>query len=103
MRTDHAIIWNPRDVVGGDVYWLRNSEKGSLLCVCDLAIQEIPYRKGNKYYISSDGLYDQIGEDGTKFGYRTLRDIVLALHNRPQGEIVDRVWQVFEEKSRHAC
>lgn len=219
--TDHAIIWNPRDVVGGDVYWLRNFEKGSLLCVCDctghgtpgalltmlvssafetivteencddpalimaeldnrlatslnaeerrsekrkrlsvdfndgcdlailfisktdkrikmasgntnifvcngsevvrftgqrlhigsgyladkgdVAIQEIPYREGNKYYISSDGLYDQIGEDGTKFGYRTLRDIVLALHNRPQGEIVERVWQIFEEKRGSEC
>lgn len=69
----------------------------------DVAIQEIPYQEGDKYYISSDGLYDQIGEDGTKFGYRTLRDIVMELHNQPQAEIVNRVWQVFEEKRGSEC
>lgn len=69
----------------------------------DVAIQEIPYQEGDKYYISSDGLYDQIGEDGTKFGYRTLRDIVMELHNQPQAEIVKRVWQVFEEKRGSEC
>lgn len=33
--SDHAVIWNPRDIVGGDIYWLKNFEGGSVLCVCD--------------------------------------------------------------------
>jgi len=33
--SDHSIIWKPRDIVGGDFYWLKNFKKGSVLCVCD--------------------------------------------------------------------
>lgn len=33
--SDYSVIWKPRDIVGGDIYWLKNFEKGSLLCVCD--------------------------------------------------------------------
>lgn len=32
---DFAVIWEPRDIVGGDIYWMQNFKKGSLLCVCD--------------------------------------------------------------------
>lgn len=32
---DSAVIWEPRDIVGGDIYWLRSYQKGSLLCMCD--------------------------------------------------------------------
>jgi len=31
----HSIIWQPRDTIGGDIYWLGNFENGSVLCVCD--------------------------------------------------------------------
>ena len=33
--SDHSIIWKPRDVVGGDIFWLKNFDRGSVLCVCD--------------------------------------------------------------------
>jgi len=32
---DYSVIWQPRDVVGGDFYWLKNFEEGTVLCVCD--------------------------------------------------------------------
>ncbi|MDR2952959.1 MAG: SpoIIE family protein phosphatase [Treponema sp.] len=32
---DYAIIWRPRDIVGGDIFWLKNFEHGAVLCVCD--------------------------------------------------------------------
>ena len=217
--SDHAIIWNPRDVVGGDVYWLRNFDKGSVLCVCDctghgtpgalltmlvssafesivneencddpalimaeldhrlaislnaeqnasghkrklaidfndgcdlailfiarkdksikmasgntnvfvcdgnevkrytgqrlhigsgyltdkadVTIQEIPPNINHKYYIASDGLYDQIGDDGTKFGYKSLCNMILENHNCPQSKIADKIWQAFEAKRGH--
>ena len=33
--SDYSVIWKPRDIVGGDFYWLKNFKKGSVLCVCD--------------------------------------------------------------------
>ena len=33
--SDYSIIWKPRDIVGGDIYWIKNFEKGTVLCVCD--------------------------------------------------------------------
>jgi len=33
--TDHSIMWEPKDVVGGDIYWLRKFDSGTLLCICD--------------------------------------------------------------------
>jgi len=32
---DYSIIWKPRDIVGGDIFWLKNFERGTVLCVCD--------------------------------------------------------------------
>jgi serine phosphatase RsbU (regulator of sigma subunit) len=32
---DYSIIWKPRDIVGGDIFWLKNFDSGSILCVCD--------------------------------------------------------------------
>jgi len=32
---DYCIIWKPRDIVGGDIFWLKNFERGTILCVCD--------------------------------------------------------------------
>ena len=33
--SDHSVIWKPRDIVGGDIYWMKNFEQGSVLCVCE--------------------------------------------------------------------
>jgi len=33
--SDYAIQWKPRDIVGGDIFWLKNFEAGTVLCVCD--------------------------------------------------------------------
>jgi|GEM_PF-3147397 len=33
--SDYSIKWEPRDVVGGDIYWLKNFEAGTVLCVAD--------------------------------------------------------------------
>ena len=33
--SDFSIIWCPRDIVGGDIYWMESFEAGALLCVCD--------------------------------------------------------------------
>jgi len=33
--SDYSVIWKPRDIVGGDIYWIKNFDDGTLLCVCD--------------------------------------------------------------------
>jgi len=33
--SDYSVIWKPRDIVGGDFYWMRNFDEGTVLCVCD--------------------------------------------------------------------
>jgi serine phosphatase RsbU (regulator of sigma subunit) len=33
--SDYAVIWKPRDIVGGDIYWLKRFSEGAVLCVCD--------------------------------------------------------------------
>ncbi|MCL2016917.1 MAG: SpoIIE family protein phosphatase [Defluviitaleaceae bacterium] len=208
--SDYSILWNPRDIVSGDIYWIRNFEQGTILCVCDctghgtpgalltmvvvstfgmivndenyqepatvmrllderlsaalydssseenndmldirdgcdLAIlyipkvgdvvfssanfpificdgnevtqikgqklfvgegkigsttvktTAIPTAPNNKYYISSDGMFDQRGgARGLPFGYSIFKKIILENHHQPQSVISDKVWQEFE-------
>jgi len=39
---DYSIIWKPRDIVGGDIYWIKNFKEGTVLCVCDCTGHGIP-------------------------------------------------------------
>ena len=33
--SDHSVIWKPRDIVGGDIYWAKCFDTGTSLCVAD--------------------------------------------------------------------
>ena len=207
--SDYSTIWAPRDVVGGDIYWLKEFHSGSVLCVCDCTghgtpgalltmlvvstlesvvwpsncrdtantiwqleqrlsevfnVEErtddfdvkdgcdlavlfisndgsvtisaahtdvyvcngdavtrhkgqkmyvgegkikdkddiesiyIDYNPDNRFYIASDGLFDQPGgEKGIPFGYRRFEKII-AEHNKKTGaDISEKLWQAFEE------
>ena len=212
--SDYSVIWKPKDIVGGDIYWLKNFAEGAVLCVCDCtghgtpgallsmlvvsafeaAVNErnykdtaaiiwglekklvsalnvtvtprkegekryatqfndgcdlavlyiardgavtisaghthvfvcdgkdvqqykgqrihvgdgslkskdeinmitIPGNPDNKYYVASDGLYDQIGTNGKKFGYKTLKEIILNNHQENQNVIIEKIWRQFE-------
>ena len=39
---DHFVLWEPRDMVGGDFYWLRRCRSGHLLIVCDCTGHGVP-------------------------------------------------------------
>jgi len=205
LFSDYSVIWRPRDVVGGDIYWVREFDKGTVLCVCDCTghgtpgalltmlaistfeavirqencdntaeiIQKIDEKfakvlktsdenvkdgcdiavlfidknknisvssgrmsvfvcdgnktqriKGqrifvgegnltdkdkivttciaanpdNKFYIASDGLFDQPGgENAEPFGYKALEKIILENHKEKQSAISDKIWKAFEE------
>lgn len=212
---DYSVMWRPRDIVGGDIYWLKKFDAGSLLCVCDCtghgtpgalltmlvvsaletAVNEhncqdtaevvhlldeslahtlnvdvskqtnrqgksmldfsdgcdmavlfaakdgsvvissantnvficdgekvqrvkgqrlhvgegriesreavktvtIPSDPNYIFYIASDGLYDQIGQQtGRPFGYQVFTQLILEHHKEKQAVISDKVWKVFE-------
>jgi len=207
--SDYSIIWKPRDIVGGDIYWAKNFDDGTVLCVCDctghgtpgalltmlvvsafestitgdnhkntaeilymldkriasvlnvkssteehsdindgcdLAVlfiandgsvtfssgntnifvsngKEVIRHRGqkiyvgegkiknkdkvkttfieadpaNKFYIASDGLYDQIGgDDKIPYGYDEFESLILENHSKKHKVISDTIWQSFE-------
>lgn len=219
---DYSIIWEPKDIVGGDIYWLHNFEKGTVLCVCDCTGHGIPgalltmlvsssfqssvtennfdnpsnilwelekrlvvalnvgynstkkqgekksiidFQDGcdlavlsigvdgtvklaagnmsvflcdgkdvyqykgqklrigdgsltsaeeikvttieanpnHKFYIATDGLYDQFSLEGKKFGYQTFKKIILEKHEESGASIADAIWQAFEENRGAQC
>lgn len=218
---DHRVMWYPKDIVGGDIYWLKNFSDGVLLCVCDctghgtpgalltmlvvsaldavvketnykdtsyimwaldqkmktalnvtnqdnqegwksvtdindgadlallfvgmngeLTISagnthvficdgttvndikgqklrvgngsvgskeevkciKIPANPNNKYYVASDGLFDQIGSATQKpFGYRPFKEIIKAKHSLSIQGIFDSIWHEFEEYRGEEC
>jgi serine phosphatase RsbU (regulator of sigma subunit) len=40
--SDYSVIWKPRDVVGGDIYWMKQFDTGTVLCVADCTGHGIP-------------------------------------------------------------
>jgi serine phosphatase RsbU (regulator of sigma subunit) len=64
----------------------------------DIAVVHIPAKPGSKFYIASDGLFDQIGQT-TKLplGYKTIMQIILEKHNESQAVISNEIWAAFEK------
>ena len=60
-------------------------------------VVSIPAGADNKFYIASDGLYEQIGgSDKIPFGYDTFSKIILESHSEKQSVITEKIWQAFE-------
>jgi serine phosphatase RsbU (regulator of sigma subunit)/HAMP domain-containing protein len=57
---EHFVIWKPRDIVGGDFYWLRSFEDGSLLVVGDCTGHGVP---GALMTMAVNAILDRIVED----------------------------------------
>jgi serine phosphatase RsbU (regulator of sigma subunit) len=70
---------------------------GKLRSKDEIKVTTIPASEKNKYYIASDGLYEQVGgEMSFPFGYDTLERIILDNHNEKQSIISEKLWQAFE-------
>ena len=71
---------------------------GALKSKEEIKVVSIPANADNKFYIASDGLYEQIGgEDKIPFGYETFSRIILENHNEKQSVITEKIWQAFED------
>ena len=64
----------------------------------DIKSIDIPYNPDNRFYIASDGLYDQPGgEKGIPFGYRRFEKIIKEYHNKTALELSNKMWEIFED------
>jgi len=71
---------------------------GTLKSKDDINVITIPANHNNKFYIASDGLYEQIGgEDKIPFGYDKLEEIIFKYHDERQMFIAEKIWLAFEE------
>jgi len=72
--------------------------EGKLKNKDEVVASNIPANPDNKFYIASDGLFDQIGgAAGRQFGYKTFKRIILDNHYEKQNIITGRIWNAFEE------
>jgi serine phosphatase RsbU (regulator of sigma subunit) len=74
--------------------------EGSLNNKDDVETVHISARSGNKFYIASDGLFDQPGgggEDSRPFGYKAFEKIILDHHGETQNAVSVKIWADFEK------
>ncbi len=84
---------------------IRTKSKNSNFTeINEIKVYEIEYNPSNKFYIASDGLFDQIGIDRRlPFGYSIFSEIILTYHNQPIKKIVASVWDTFNKHMGDEC
>jgi serine phosphatase RsbU (regulator of sigma subunit) len=71
--------------------------EGKLKSKDDVKTLTVAPNDGNKFYIASDGLYDQVGgSENVPYGYAEFERIILENHNQSQNAISNKVWEAFE-------
>jgi serine phosphatase RsbU (regulator of sigma subunit) len=71
--------------------------EGNIQSKDEIITVKIPANPDNKFYVASDGLYDQIGgEAGVPFGYNRFKRLIFENHALPQSDISNIIWQDFE-------
>jgi len=72
--------------------------EGKIKSKDDIEIMHFPYDPESRFYIASDGLYDQPGGvRGIPFGYRRFEKIINEHHDCTGTEISGKLWEAFEE------
>ncbi len=63
----------------------------------EVAVEDIPFADANKFYVSSDGLFDQMGGSPPRpFGYKVFKQMLLDRHQEPLAATTEGIWQTFE-------
>ncbi|MCL2443605.1 MAG: transporter substrate-binding domain-containing protein [Treponema sp.] len=71
--------------------------EGNINSKNDIKTVFIPANPDNKYYIASDGLYDQPSPQRRgSFGYKLFKELILTHHNEKLSVISEKVWEAFE-------
>ena len=72
--------------------------EGNLKSKDDIKTEYIPLNKNNKFYIASDGLFEQPGgKDSILFGFKRFMKIIMEHHNESQSVISKKIWEIFED------
>jgi len=74
--SDYGIIWKPRDIVGGDIYWMKNFEEGAVLCVCDCTGHGTPGALLSMLVVST------FEETITEYNYKDTSQIIWELEKK---------------------
>jgi hypothetical protein len=83
-----------RQIRGQKIYIGEGKLKGK----DDVNIVQIPANPDDKFYIASDGLFEQVGgERSEPYGYRAFKQIILENHREKQSVISGIIWSAFEE------
>jgi serine phosphatase RsbU (regulator of sigma subunit) len=97
--SDYSVIWAPRDIVGGDIYWMKNFSKGTILCVCDCTGHGTPGALLTMLAVSAfESAVDENNyQDTAQIVWELEKRFVAALHvkktelNRKGGE---KIWDI---------
>ncbi|MCL2086733.1 MAG: MCP four helix bundle domain-containing protein [Oscillospiraceae bacterium] len=93
----HVFISNGKDItqIKGQKLYVG---EGKIKSKEDIKVTQIEPNSDNKFYIASDGLYDQMGGTPPRpFGYRRFKEIILNFHGDSQQNICTKIWKAFEE------
>ncbi len=68
----------------------------------DFAVHEMEMKKGDCFYIFSDGYMDQFGgPEGKKFKFKPFQDLILANHHRTMEEQKEILADAFDDWKQH--
>jgi len=61
--SDHFIVWQPKDVVGGDLYWVKQDKKGCMIVAFDCTGHGVPGALMTTIAVSAiDHAFDETGD-----------------------------------------
>lgn len=99
----HVFVCNGKEITDIKGQKLRVGS-GEIKSRNDVRAVMVPANPDNKYYVASDGLFDQIGSETNRpFGYRPFKQIILENHNKDMSDIFEKLWHEFEIHRGEEC
>jgi len=87
-------------VEDGSVSEIKGTKKGIGYCrishTQEYAARAVPLFSGRRFYMTSDGLIDQVGGPKRRmFGKKRFRNLLLSFQDLPMNDQKDRIWQAL--------
>ncbi len=74
---EYELLWKPKDIVGGDIYWAKNFSDGHLVCICDCTGHGTPGALLTMLFVST--LDSVVNEDNYKNPADIIRLVNLSI------------------------